>query len=178
MIHLYFIIFIDSCGFQGHPGALRRRNIDLEIWDDYFFESVKILVIPKPTSESISHETNTVLLRSHGKSSKSVDFIDFDEIHWKSSKPLKWQEVLGVCRDLPSQCHRFKRRKRVFWHHKNILDWGNFDKFRLEWLNLFFCFGNSRKSRILVKIDWFWPKSLILTKTLDFRDEKTQILLF
>ena len=28
---LYFIIFIDSWRFQGHPGALRRRNIDLEI---------------------------------------------------------------------------------------------------------------------------------------------------
>ena len=32
----YFIIFIDSCRFQGHPGALRRRNIDLEICDNYF----------------------------------------------------------------------------------------------------------------------------------------------
>ena len=51
----YFVILIDSCRFQGHPGALRRRNIDLEIWDDLFFESVKILVIPKPTSESISY---------------------------------------------------------------------------------------------------------------------------
>ena len=32
----YFIIFIDSWRFQGHPGALRRRNMDLKIWDDFF----------------------------------------------------------------------------------------------------------------------------------------------
>ena len=95
---------------------------------------------------------DTVFLRSCGKSSKW--WISMKSLE-NTENPENFENGRGdftLCRDLPGQCHRFKRRKRVFWHHKNILYWGNFVKFHLEQQNLFFCSGNSRKWRILVKI--------------------------
>jgi len=41
-------------------------------------------------------------------------------------------DLFGVCRGLPGQCRPFKRRKRVFWHHKKVLYRGNFTQFNFD----------------------------------------------
>ena len=86
-----------------------------------------------------------------------MDFIKINGFHWFPATliwPPKHCIRFILCRRLPGQYHRFKRRKRVFWHHKKVLYRGNLTQFHLEERNLIFSSENSwksRKSSILVK---------------------------
>ena len=107
------------------------------------------LMVPKsvfPASKTVAlagkpaaqYKTNTVFWGSYQSRWKSMKTIDFDEIHQNPENPEKGRSDIAVCHRLPGQCHRFKRRKHVFWNHKKVLYRGNFTFFPLEQRNLGF----------------------------------------
>ena len=128
--------------------------------------------------------------RSRQSIKSPLPFHGFQYFRWISSKSIMWgfpaicqKHCISItsCRDLFGQCHRFKRRKRVFWHHTNVLYRGNLTKFHLQERILIFSSENSRKSRkslILIIFHKIWSKSDKNPWFSRISDKKTQISFF
>jgi len=141
-----------------------------------FPASKTVALAGKPAAQ---YKMNTVFLGSYQSRWKTMKTIYFVEIHQNPENPENGRGDFTLCRDLPGQCHRFKRRKRVFWDHTKVLHRGNFTKFHIEERNLSFFIWKSSKikdfDQILTKNYWNWSKLVIFWIFENFQKKKIKI---